>query len=91
MSLEQMVLVLAFLFSLGYMILGLLAYSNKSDNKNADSGWMLSSVWVFFPEAYNEKGKKLCRSGRILFWLATICMVVRVILKHNNRDSLFWF
>jgi hypothetical protein len=63
------------------MILGLIAYSHKSKDKNVDAGWMISSVWALFPESYDEFGKKLCMKGRFLFWGATFSFLIWFIIK----------
>ncbi len=82
MIMVKLFLILALFSSFGYMILGLLAYSHQSKEKNIDGGWVLSPLWALFPDSYNESGKSLCITGKKLFWLSTIFTTIWLAMDH---------
>lgn len=72
---------IAFSILIVYMVMGIGAYFNQVDNeadvKRYDRSWVLSPTWCFYPDAYNEEGKTLCKRARILFYM-------------GNGITLFW-
>lgn len=71
---------IAFAMLFIYFLMGLGAYHNQADSdanvKRYDKSWVISPVWCFYPSAYNEEGRKLCKRARVFFFLGngmTLC------------------
>lgn len=64
----------------------------RSDQHVVDYSWNnqithLSPIWCFREEIYDEKGKRLCKVGRILFWINLALggtLIVRWILHFHG-------
>lgn len=73
---ENLFAVLAFITGLIYVILGLITSNYQDEDNDSDKGWVISPLWAFFPNSYNENGKKLCATGvRVLCVLALLSSI----------------
>ena len=77
---SKVFLIIAFITGFAYMILGLSAYSFQAKKSGTDKGWGLSPSWAFFPNNYNDYGKRLCKVGKPLFYISTSTCVIGILL-----------
>jgi hypothetical protein len=84
---SNIILISLFLSSIVYVILSFIAYTDLADEtKNTNKiSFAASPIWPFFPKAYNEIGKGLCKSGKILFWYLMVGGTIWLILERQSN------
>ena len=83
MNLEGLFAITAFITAIIYLFLGLLAFQHRASEKAARN-WALSPIWSMFPDDYDQTGKKLCVTGKKLFWLSMGFSTLWIILDAVN-------
>jgi len=67
--------VASFMLSFVYMVMSLLAFRHIPDMRYRNQAQAVSPWWVFHPTIYDEKGKRLCRYGRLVLLLNLLAFI----------------
>lgn len=59
-----------------YLILGFVAYGHVRSDEKRERMAALSPWWAFYSDLYNDAGRKLCTSGKIVFGVFLVIAIV---------------